>query len=305
MNKYLLVSPDRYGRFGHQTTSIFAGLILANITKTKLIAPRYSYFCDKWNKYSDFSKSKNVASTISEVASIYFLEKNTTDEYGNRKWDLTDKNEIVDIINKIYQVSDNTLINLPFDQSAGLFLNLLNKDEVREDVRRIFAFPDRSVSPPFPYACVHIRRGDCTRNAHPRWYVDDYFYISLLQLILSTLPDEFKVYVCTQGDIAWLNTSKLSIALTSGRLVIRSTNQLFINDSEIDDFILMKNSSFLFSAASSFSHWASFLGRHSLIVDISRSQYHALNDVVIINPDNALPENLSRIREALNISKAC
>jgi len=301
MSKYLLASPDRYGRFGHQTTSISAALILAHLTNSKLIAPRYMYFCDKWNKYSDFSRSKNVASAIDEKTVVYYLEKELVDQYGNRKWDLTDKDQIADIISKIHIASDNTIIHLPFDQSAGLLLRLLNKKEIRDDFRSIFLFPDQRITPLFPYACVHIRRGDCTRNAHPLWYVEDNFYIQLLQLLFSTLPIEYKVYVCTQGDISWLNTSELSHVLTSQRLIIRSTDQLFINDSEIDDFIIMKNASFLFSAASSFSHWASYLGCHHLVVDISRSGLHALNNTLIVNPDDSVIENMSKINNAIDL----
>jgi hypothetical protein len=299
MSKYLLASPDRYGRFGHQTTSIASALLLAHLTRSKIIAPRYMYFCDKWNKYSDFTKSKYVASAIKEQTIACYLEKDIADRNGNRKWNLSDKNEINDIITRISLASDNSIIHLPFDQSAGLLLYLLNKKEVRDDFKNIFSFPDKGATPPHPYACIHIRRGDCTFNAHPQWYVDDKFYLQLIELLLSSLPSEYKVYVCTQGNTAWLLESKWSGDYASERLVIRTTDQLFINESEINDFILMKNSNILFSAASSFSHWASYLGNHQFVADVSRSNFHGLYDTLIVNPDNSTANNMSIISNAL------
>jgi len=66
MAKFLSVCPDRYGRFGHQTMSISAGILLAGITNSKLVSPRYMYYCDKWNKFCDYTRSKFVVPELKE-----------------------------------------------------------------------------------------------------------------------------------------------------------------------------------------------------------------------------------------------
>jgi hypothetical protein len=300
MNKYLLASPDRYGRFGHQTTSLLAALLLAHVTNTRLIKPRYMYFCDKWNAYSDYSRSVKVSSYIPSGLKLLYLEKETSDSYGNRKWDLSSKDELTDILNRLHLASDNSLIFLPFDQSPGLLLKLLNKEHVRKDVRRIFTFPDVLLQPTPPYACIHIRRGDCTRAAHPSWFVEDAFYINLIELLLAELPKVFKICLCTQGDISWLLKSpQVASSIVDKRVFIQTTDQLFINDSEVNDFVLMRNAVILFSASSSFSHLANVLGSHSVAFDVTRNLAHPLYGTELINPDAPFAQTIGIIKAAL------
>lgn len=295
----MVVSPDRYGRFGHQTTSVAAGLLLARVTNAKLLEPKYMYFCDKWNPYADFSKSKYVTRTVTEGASICFLEKSVPDAYGNRKWDFNDKSEIHAVINMISAIEDNTIIWLPFDQSAGLLLNLLNNQVVRDDFKQVYHFDGLGMSFNHPYACVHIRRGDCTIDSHPTWYVEDRFYTCLIDMLTHTLPPEYYVVVCTQGDCAWLRKSEIAGEITSGRVIIRTTDQLFMNDSEIEDFYIMKEASIIVCAASSFSDWAAYLGNHILAINISRTAHHALRNMLTLNPDGCIQDTINVARMAI------
>jgi hypothetical protein len=300
MNKFLSVSPDRYGRFGHQTTSISAGILLASITNSKLVSPRYMYFCDKWNKYSDYTRSKFVVPELKgESLKISYLEREIPDQHGNRKWDLTDNKHLWDLTRKILAAEDNSLIYLPFDQSAGNLLRLYNQVEIRNDIKNIFSF-DLKTSMRCPYVCIHIRRGDCTPAAHPKWFVGDDFYLKLIQTIFQCIPAFYKVCVCTQGEISWLQQIADSKIVEPDRFIVRSTNQLFINDSEIEDFVLFKEADILFSASSSFSYWATILGSHRLVFDISRSGTHPLKNVKTVNPDININSSMTRIKNLIN-----
>lgn len=299
MTKYLVVSPDRYGRFGHQTTSISTGLLLASVTNTKLITPKYMYFCDKWNNFSDYTRSRFAASMLSgESFRVIYLEKSCPDQHGNRKWDLGDKKQLYELVSNILDAADNSLLYLPFDQSAGTLLNLYNRVEVRDDIKKVFSFTTNKLMKT-PYVCIHIRRGDCTPTAHPKWFVSDDFYRQLITKVAQSVPKTYSICICTQGDFSWLQQIVDDNGIDASRFIVRSTNQLFINDSEIEDFVLMKEADVLFSASSSFSYWATILGSHRLVFDVSRSDYHPLRNVKTINPDAKLDITMNDIEITL------
>ena len=287
MNKFLTVSPDRYGRFGHQTTSIAAGMLLAHLTNTKLIQPRYMYFCDKWNKHADFAQSSIVATVLPENLKISYLEKEDADQNGNRKWDLNNKNELYGLINRIVDAEDNNIINLPFDQSAGLLLKLMNKKVIRDDIKKIFSFKSAERMAEEPYICIHVRRGDCTPTAHPTWYVKNEIYIHIIKVLAQHIPKNYSIIICTQGDVRWINSSAIRTLVSQKRFAISSTKQLFINDREIADMQLMLNAQILIGGTSSFSRWASFLGKHENLIDINRNDENPLKEALNINPEKS------------------
>ena len=299
MPKFLTVSPDRYGRFGHQTTSIAAGLLLAHLTNTKLIEPRYMYFCDKWNKHANFTKSSRVATLIPKNLKISYLEKKVNDQNGNRKWDPNNKNELNELINEIVDADDDNIINLPFDQSAGLLLKLLNKKVIRDDIKRIFSFNMDEKVVEDPYVCIHIRRGDCTPTAHPTWYVKNEIFIQIINVLTEIIPKNFSIIICTQGDVSWINSANISTLISQNRFAISSTNQLFINDREITDMQLMLNANILIGGTSSFSRWASFLGNHSNLIDINRNNDNPLREAINLNPDDNIKFISNIIRRSL------
>lgn len=299
MPKFLTVSPDRYGRFGHQTTSIAAGILLAHLTNTKLIEPRYMFFCDKWNKHANFTKSSRVATLIPKNLKISYLEKKVNDQHGNRKWDPNNKNELNELINEIVDADDDNIINLPFDQSAGLLLKLLNKKVIRDDIKRIFSFNMDEKIVEGPYVCIHIRRGDCTPTAHPTWYVKNEIFIQIINVLAQIIPKNFSIIICTQGDVSWINSANISTLISQNRFAISSTNQLFINDREITDMQLMLNANILIGGTSSFSRWASFLGNHSNLIDINRNNDNPLREAINLNPDDNIKFISNIIRRSL------
>jgi hypothetical protein len=61
----------------------------------------------------------------------------------------------------------------------------------------------------------------------------------------------------------------------------------------------MKDSEILFSAGSSFSHWATILGAHKLVFDVSRLSFNRLSSVNIINPDAKYGETMELVRNKL------
>jgi len=300
MSKYLIASPDRYGRFGHQTLSISAGILVAAITDSKLIKPRYMYFCDKWNQYVDFSRSNHVCSSLKgSFLKVSYVENPIPDQNGNRKYDANDLRSILELLKEICKAEDNSLIHLPFDQTVGKLLRLYNKNEYRYDMKKIYKFSGMQRLIDKKYVCIHIRRGDCTPSVHPAWYVNDFFYIQLIELLARLIPESWCIVVCTQGDISWITNSVPKSLINPEKLKVFSTPQLFTNDREVQDFCIMKDADILFGAASSFSLCALLLGEHKLTFDITRAEYHPIDSVIRVNPDYEVKYSLSIIEHAL------
>lgn len=304
MPKFLTVSPDRYGRFGHQTSSITAGILLAHLTNTKLIEPRYMYFCDKWNKHANFAKSAQVATSVPKNLKISYLEKRDADQNGNRKWNLNNKNELNELINEIVDSDDDNIVNLPFDQSAGLLLKLFNKKVIRDDIKKIFSFDKDERIIEEPYICIHIRRGDCTPTNHPTWYVKNEIFINIINVLAQIIPENYSIIICTQGDVAWINSATISTLISQNRFFISSTNQLFINDREIVDMRLMLNANILIGGVSSFSRWASILGNHAVLIDINRNNENPLKEAINLDPDNNIDFISNIISNSINLSNS-
>ena len=94
--KYLIASPDRYGRFGHQTHSILSAILLSYLSGNKTITPKYMFFAEKWNDYVNWSKSKYATNFVNAEANevTYLKFKNNPDQHGNIKAKPTNANEI-------------------------------------------------------------------------------------------------------------------------------------------------------------------------------------------------------------------
>ena len=73
--RILIASPDRYGRFGHQTTSIYAAVALAHLSGSLLLHPRYMFFADRWNEHVDWSRSRFVTRRIKGDRQLVYLEQ--------------------------------------------------------------------------------------------------------------------------------------------------------------------------------------------------------------------------------------
>jgi hypothetical protein len=215
---------------------------------------------------------------------IHYLEGDCADDAGNRMWDLSTTQNTLNLINKIIELSDNSIIFLPFDQSPGILMRLLGRPDVRKDICKVFSFNSRRRLPISPYICVHIRRGDCTKERHPLWYIENSFYENLFATIIQCVPNSFHIAVCTQGDTTWIEQFAKKLMLDSSRLSIYTTNQLFINDAEVDDFVLMLKADCLIGAGSSFSRWAAVLGEHKIVFDACRYP-HFLGNVIQISPE--------------------
>jgi len=287
MAKYLLVSPDRYARFGHQTSSISTSLLLAYMTGSRVILPRYMYSCDKWNQYVNFSRSKFVCAEVtgSHLSAVY-LENWKTDNIGNRKWVFDNTQNVQQLLTQIANTDDNSIIFLPFDQTPGILHRLYNQTRLREDIRGVFRFDNSIVSMDNPYVAIHIRRGDVNEESHPSWYVNNSFYIELIERLCTILPNSFGIYICIQGDKSWLQRIRLTQLGLGRKFMVSSACAGFANDYEVADFLTMKESTILFSASSGFSHWASIIGNQKLVVDVSRYNDTPLDWVKHLNPDS-------------------
>ncbi len=313
MKRILIASPARIGRFAHQTQNILTAIYIAHLTKSKLMLPRYMLFCDKWNAVIDWSKHKDVISqtTDNQNYKIIYLEKEVDSDKlsqwqgfttGKKSWNLEDPSELGDLISSIENIREHSLIFLPFDQSSTYLMRLLNKKEFKDEFSKVFSLQGKRKLPKKPYVCLHIRRGDVTKEDFPHWFVPDIFYISLIKSIVNTIPNDIEIAICTQGSIKWLvenNQNSLSKQELS-RLKIYSTPNLHINENEIEDFSLMVNSHVLFSANSGFSNFAGVLKASNHQIDVSRSNCkHYLNKVIRINPDTEISLSMNKVAETM------
>ena len=254
------------------------------------------YFAEKLNSVIDWSRSRFATKEIPESPlHINYLQFSTKpDAHGNTKSHLGSAKAINDALRIINNTKDNSLIFLPFDQSTGLLTKLLDLQEVRQDFRGLF-IDQNFRKPSHRYACIHIRRGDCTKEKHPQWFVEDAFYIKLIALLLNELPADYEVQICTQGSSDWVSQELKDIPLNS-RLKINTTDQIFINDAEINDFFIMKNADILFCAGSTFSHVAAYAGNHELVFDVDKGISQMLNKCINLS---TMEEEWSRVEELI------
>ena len=275
--KYLITNPDRYGRFGHQTLSIYGSLLIAYITGNKVLHPSYMYLCEKWNCCVDWNKSKfsvnRISSKTDKISYLRFEEH--SDQNGNMRIQLRNSNDVKLLIRSINSFDDNSIIFLPFDQSIGILDRLINRADIREDFTSLFSLPSSFQALTYRYACIHIRRGDCTQDRFPEWYVENSFYINLINSLLELLPSDYKIHICTQGDTAWIVNSLVDQSLIE-RIIVHSTSELFTNDREVSDFFIMQQSDILFTAGSTYSHMASWSGSHQILFDVSKGRNNSL-----------------------------
>ena len=272
-HRVLICSPDRYGRFGHQTTSILASLLIAELTGSKVLLPRYMYFCHKWNTYVKWRDSSYVIDITDELSrEVIYLESSNIDANGNTKWELNNSKEVQQFLNTFQKTPDKSILYLPFDQHPGILRRLLLQDSVGTSIRRCFENLTCLPTPYKEYICLHIRRGDCRPDNHPQWYIDNMTYIAIISSIADAIPD-IPIVICTQGSTEWLTDLVLDINI-SARLHISSTNQYFINDEEINAFALMANARYLITCGSSFGHIAAYAGAVPTVLDISRDGIH-------------------------------
>jgi len=163
-------------------------------------------------------------------------------------------------------------------------------------LKTVFSF-NLKMSIHCPYVCIHIRRRDCTPTAHPKWFFLATIFISNLYRQYSNLIQLFIMYVSVLKARLAGSNSKI---VESDRFIVRSTNQLFINDSEVEDFVLMKEADILFSASSSFSYWATIIGSHRLVFDITRLGTHPLKNAKTVNPDININSSITKIKNPIN-----
>jgi len=297
LSSYFYVNPDRYGRFGHQTLRILTGLLYYQLTAIPILSPRYLYFCEKWNQYIDWNILDFCVSAAS-FTNILNLGL-TFDSVGNRKYPFDSGAELFHLTEYLLR-QDKTLIQFPFDQHPGILLRLLKKSDIRTQFQQVFQ-PFKSIRPfAKPYIAFHIRRGDCTASSHPQWYITDEIYNSLISYLLAEVPRRIPMIICTQGATHGLSSDIINDEISSGRLLISSTDQLFINDAEVEAFSFMLNSAFLFCSGSSFSQLAAVFGSPKISFDISRFPAFPGIDFTL-SPDDLDPAQIAhRIFRKLN-----
>ena len=255
-NKVLIADPDRYGRLGQQTKEILAAYLLAKLTGSRLLTPEYKFLCQKWNALIDWSQSQLTTSKLEEENWQYLsLGTDLIECDGHTKWGISDEKTLQQILNMINSVNGNSLIQLPFGQGMGYLEEYLSRDEIVNDLKRVFQKSTTSAGKNSFHACIHIRRGDCNPERFPDWYINDSFYVKLIRTLLHPQTHVVDgVVICTQGSIdgimIHLNQREKSL------VKVMTTNQLFNNKEDVRDFSIMANADVLFCCRSSFSHIA-------------------------------------------------
>ena len=188
--KYLICSPDRYGRFGHQSFSIMGPWLIAATFDCRLIKPQYMYFCNKWNQYTNWSKSRYVADKIPvKIDEIKSITSQLSKDNINNKFNLVKVAGIKQIRSQIFDTTLNSIISLPFDQTGGSLTKLLNHREIRNDLSA-YSFPGEQELEKKRYVCIHIRRGDVSQTQNRHKYISNDFYYCLIDLISSLLKHQ-------------------------------------------------------------------------------------------------------------------
>jgi hypothetical protein len=226
------------------------------------------FFAEKWNNCIDWSRlERYIASKLDEKSTVIYLEYNSTDSHGNRTWPLTTTGDLRKLLKEIDDIPENSIIFLPFDQQPGIMKRLLADKFHRDELAAMMDLELRHGSRNERSICIHIRRGDCTQERFPEWYVGNKFYIDLIQHILGGKTYSISISICTQGQTDWLEET---VEKANGRVSIYTTKDLFLNDTDIRDFTIMINSEVLVASGSSFSRWAGIFGNNIRCYDVSR-----------------------------------
>jgi len=271
--------PDRYGRLGHQTFSILTSWLLAKKLGQVFIPIRYAYFADIFNQYVNFSDSEYAVTNLPRGTSLFSIETDDVDKYGNRKFNFDSPEGFGYFLDKLYAVSIskscNRLIVLPFDQQPGILMRSLG-DRDYEDLRRVFKGVLNLATPKDAsfYIGFHIRRGDVGSNNHPEWFIDDNICCLLIETLLRLKISDYKLLVFTQGKCILPNLSpKINEACISGKLVIRDGADHFVSQrGEAMTLAEMSQCDIMIGGLSSFSLLASMLSETRLILALIKSK---------------------------------
>ena len=90
-------------------------------------------------------------------------------------------------------------------------------------------------------------------------------------ILAKSLPVDFQIHVCTQGDVSNLEKHLFEL-IDSSKLVINTTDQLFANENEIQDFRLMSQASLLVTGRSSFSNWAETMYTRKAVIHVNKDE---------------------------------
>ena len=267
-----LANPDSYGRFGHQTLRIISSVQLAKLMGGHFIPVRYTYFSAHWNKYVDFSRNKYSRTYFSSNINYCEMIGKRSDAYGNTKYNLMDPEDFGQLqceINNILINSecDYTIIKLPFDQSPGRLLGLIQKCSNKE-WDPIFHFQKSS---PFehgtiiesPYITIHIRRGDVSKEKYPDWFISDSVYREIIGIIANTL--DLRIILIGQEISHFAQYPEIIRLEKDGRLVIVSSGSGFRTPDEVHCFQIMMNACLVIGGLSSFSYVATLIGNAGFI----------------------------------------
>ncbi len=304
---YLVVSPDRYGRFGHQTLSILAGIYCAYRFGFRVILPKYMYFAEHWNdlvnwslcelvdEYIDLSKRPNLG------LRVIYLGTDYTDEHGNNKYDLSSPIEYGYFCEALQKAKATpSIVFMPFDQQLPVSQHhCLYTEEFRNILQDVISMSSRKVeSSAANEICIHIRRGDVSHLAHTDNYVNDEFYYHLVRCILLCTDLACRITIYVQGVFLLQQDHIISRAIAHGQLRVNSQAEAFHNRTDCDAFVSLMQASILVCSDSSFPRLAALFGSPRGVINISRRPFRFFPRQLNLNPD--MPIDQTSLKEFIH-----
>jgi len=268
MNSVFLGQPDRYGRFGHQFTSILTSYFLAATTSSLFIPLKFELLARQWNLLFDFTQSKYSLGQFNafDFDKLLFLDEVFFTSSSSS--DFTDFVTLVKLFKQhLIPVNPNFFI-LPFDLKPGKLFNFL--PQVHHDLISTIKLPFLTSIASFlhlkpkSYITFHVRRGDVNPQSHPGWFIsDDVVRAVIIQLSKVGLP----ITVITEQSTL---SRDLYSSLSNNPLVSFSFNLYGSYPCpEILDWIIMYHSCFIVGSKSSFSQTSAVMAQHPLYIHLS------------------------------------
>lgn len=97
--------------------------------------------------------------------------------------------------------SENIEINgYPYSETINEKLVYENSHKIKDKIKYdLFSLP-KKIKKPYIDVCIHIRRNDVTSISYPDRFLDDSYYIEIIDIIKNTLGDKCKITIHTQKN---------------------------------------------------------------------------------------------------------
>ena len=260
-----LAQPDRYGRFGHQFTSLLSAYLCARFFNQTFIPLKLAYFAEKWNTLFDWEKSEYAAKNIVSSNISFIEDMNTCHLRLNRKLKWVNTSSIYSsLYAEVVKQEKENLCILAFDQKPGLLINLISHQSDQDLLNTLnYKLVENVLGnislPKDPFICMHLRRGDVDSTSHPSWYIPDPVVLSLFEKLTSCVDNEI-ILITEESYLSPVLRSYISAHKQFNIASDMISAHIGSYDKDIYDWIIMLKAQFLIGSKSSFSQLAHLFG---------------------------------------------